>query len=206
MDPTQPTVPTPQPMEPTPVAPGVNPMPAPMQTSPAPASPVGQPIQPVQPMQPVQQAAPLGQAAATASPMTPGMMPAASGNPALLDEIAKKTKTTGTLSVVVAVINFAVLLLLVLFAGQDIQINWITTILSMIGVIGLFIFGLKLRQLSATQDIPAIKQAIQLRLFPVMAVLIVLSAISGGGIGLLPLLIIVFAGQALRKISQYQKG
>ncbi len=205
MDPTQPTVPTPQPMEPTPVAPSVNPMPTPMQAGPTPASPAGQPTQPVQPMQPLQQAAPLGQAAPTASPMTPGM-PAASGNPALLDEIAKKTKTAGTISVVVAVINFAVLLLLVLFAGQDIQINWITTILSMLGVVGLFIFGLKLRQLSVTQDVPAIKQAIQLRLFPVMAVLIVLSAISGGGIGLLPLLIIVFAGQALRKISQYQKG
>lgn len=195
MDPTQPATPNQQP----PVAPV-----EPLAPTVAPTNPAVQTVTAgTPPVQPVQTATPLGSNPVTPAAPTTGTLPGS--NPNLLNEIAKKTKTTGTLSVVVASINFVILLLLVI-AGQDIQINWVTTILSIAGVVGLFIFGLKLRQLAGSQDVPAIKQTIQLRLFPVMGVLIILSAISGGGIGLLPLLIIVFAGQALRKINQYQKG
>ena len=188
-NPEQPLTPNPQPITP-PVSPTPDaaaafpPQPAVAPIAPQPAVP-GQP--PVAGVQPAAAPAPVAASAPMAS---------------VPEEIAKKAKSAGTWALVVGVLNLLGLgAVLMLLPGE---VNYLLLGLSGLGVAALTVFGFQLRQ-QATQDLATVKQTLQYKLLPTIGFLILLSAVQGEVVGLLPLIVAYLAASTLSKINKLSK-
>ncbi len=188
-NPDQPLTPSPQPITP-PASPAPDaaaafpPQPAAAPVAPQPAMPSQAPVAGVQPA-----AAPAPVAASAPMASVP-------------EEIAKKAKSAGTWALVVGVLNLLGLgAVLMLLPGK---VNYLLLGLSGLGVAALTVFGFQLRQ-QANQDLATVKQTLQYKLLPAIGFLILLSAVQGQAVGLLPLIVAYLAYSTLSKINKLSK-
>ena len=129
--------------------------------------------------------------------------PQAPVNANLVQEIASKAKLTAIMAMVVSGLNLGIILLLAVFS-EKLEVNWLIVGVQGVLLVGLSILGFLLY--GKINNIPEVKKLIQFMIFPLMGVIVLIGLLTGGGgIGILPLLILLFGSQTIQKITEYEK-